>query len=108
MGDAQEQVLIVGAGPVGLVAATALAEQGIPSKVFEISRGLPQDLRASTFHPPTLDMLDRFGITDRLIERGLVCPQWQFRDRKEGIVATFDLGLLAADTAHPYRLQCEQ
>ena len=53
-------------------------------------------------------MLDRFGITDRLIERGLVCPQWQFRDRKEGIVATFDLGLLAADTAHPYRLQCEQ
>ena len=104
----EEQVLIVGAGPVGLVAAAALAEAGIPATIFELSRELPKDLRASTFHPPTLDMLDRFGVTDRLIERGLICPQWQFRDRKEGIVATFDLGLLAADTAHPYRLQCEQ
>ncbi|HWK68966.1 MAG TPA: FAD-dependent monooxygenase [Rhizobiaceae bacterium] len=103
-----ERVLIAGAGPVGLVAACALAEAGIPVTIVEVSRELPRDLRASTFHPPTLDMLERFDVSARLVEQGLVCPQWQFRDRGEGIVATFDLGLLAQDTNHPYRLQCEQ
>jgi 3-(3-hydroxy-phenyl)propionate hydroxylase len=101
-------VLIVGAGPVGLVAALSLATEGIPVTVLESHPDLPEDLRASTLHPPTLDMLDRFGISERCIENGLICPHWQFRDRNEGAVATFDLGMLAGATAHPYRVQCEQ
>lgn len=101
-------VLIAGAGPVGLVAAVSLLEQGLPVTVLEASSDLAVDLRASTFHPPTLDFLDRLGLADGLIERGIKCPYWQFRDRNEGEVATFDLGLLADETAHPYRLQCEQ
>lgn len=101
-------VLIAGAGPVGLVAAAALADEGIPVMIFEAEKELPDGLRASTFHPPTLDMLDRFGVTSTLIEQGLICPQWQFRDRRDGPIATFDLSLLAGETAHPYRLQCEQ
>lgn len=101
-------VLIIGAGPVGLTAATALADAGIPVTLVEASAELPQDLRASTFHPPTLDMLDRFGIGAKCVEQGLICPTWQFRDRKEGVIATFDLSLLADETNHPYRLQCEQ
>jgi len=103
-----DRVLIVGAGPVGLVAACSLAKADIPVTIIEASRELPRDLRASTFHPPTLDMLDAFGVTGRLVERGLVCPQWQFRDRAEGAIATFDLGILSDETNHPYRLQCEQ
>ena len=103
-----DRVLIVGGGPVGLVLAAFLAEEGIASVVFEREPGVPKDLRASTFHPPTLDMLDRLGLTDGLIARGLICPTWQFRDRREGEIATFDLGLLKNDTGHPYRLQCEQ
>lgn len=102
------RVLVVGAGPVGLVAALCLAEADIPVTVLEASETLPKDLRASTFHPPTLDMLDRFGVSQDLVARGLVCPTWQFRDRTEGVVAEFDLGLLAGETNHPYRLQCEQ
>lgn len=108
MSGMNERVLIVGAGPVGLVAACCLSKDGIPVTVLETSGTLPMDLRASTFHPPTLDMLDRFGISKKLIERGLICPKWQFRDRQEGVVATFDLGLLEGETQHPYRLQCEQ
>ena len=108
MPDNEERVLIVGAGPVGLVTAACLADAGIPVTVVEASDDLPQDLRASTFHPPTLDMLDRFGISEKLVERGLVCPKWQFRDRTEGVIAEFDLGLLEGETSHPYRLQCEQ
>ena len=108
MSGKNERVLVVGAGPVGLVAACSLAMDGIPVTVVERSRELPMDLRASTFHPPTMDMLDRFGVMDNLIERGLICPHWQFRDREQGVVATFDLGLLKGETNHPYRLQCEQ
>ncbi|HWT09330.1 MAG TPA: FAD-dependent monooxygenase [Roseomonas sp.] len=103
-----DRILIAGAGPAGLVAAALLADAGIPVTIVEQARDLPDDLRASTFHPPTLDMLDRFGVTGAMIEQGLICPTWQFRDRHAGVIATFDLGHLKDDTAHPYRLQCEQ
>jgi 3-(3-hydroxy-phenyl)propionate hydroxylase len=66
------------------------------------------ELRGSTFHPPTLDLLDEFEVVPRMIEVGLKAPTWQFRDRESGPVATFDLSLLASDTNHPYRVQCEQ
>ncbi len=108
MQDETDRVIVVGAGPVGMVAAVSLLEDGIPVTILEATPDLPDDLRASTFHPPTLDFLDRFGLADRLIAIGLKCPHWQFRDRKEGVIATFDLGLLKDDTNHPYRLQCEQ
>ncbi len=104
----RDRVLIAGAGPVGLSAAAALAAAGIPVLVLEAEDDLPKDLRASTFHPPTLDMLDRFGATARLIEQGLIAPTWQYRDREAGPIATFDLGVLEDRTAHPYRVQCEQ
>lgn len=106
--DQQQTVLIVGAGPVGLVAASLLVDSGIPVTIVEACDDLPRDLRASTFHPPTLDMLERFGVVPSMIEQGLICPTWQFRDRTEGVVATFELARLAPDTNHPYRLQCEQ
>ena len=47
-------------------------------------------------------------LVPRMIEVGLKAPTWQFRDRETGPVATFDLSLLAGDTNHPYRVQCEQ
>jgi len=106
--DQAKRVIVVGAGPAGLCAAAYLAGEGIPVTVVEQERDLPDDLRASTFHPPTLDMLGRFGVVDRLIEQGLICPTWQFRDRKDGVIATFEMARLKDDTAHPYRLQCEQ
>jgi 3-(3-hydroxy-phenyl)propionate hydroxylase len=101
-------VLVVGAGPVGLVTANLLADAGIGVTIVEASNDLPHDLRASTFHPPTLDMLDRFAVVGRMIEQGLICPTWQFRDRTEGVIAAFELSRLSPETKHPYRLQCEQ
>jgi 3-(3-hydroxy-phenyl)propionate hydroxylase len=60
-----ERVLIAGAGPVGLVAAANLVRGGVPVTVFEAGSDLSQESRASTFHPPTLDMLDRLGAACR-------------------------------------------
>ena len=101
-------MLIAGAGPVGLTAALALAHAGVRVHVLEAASGITEDLRASTFHPPTLDLLDAYGITPTLIAEGLVCPHWQVRLHPTGEHARFDLSVLADETAHPYRLQCEQ
>ena len=101
-------VLIAGAGPVGLTAALVLADAGVTVQVFEAEADVIDDLRASTFHPPTLDMLERFGITADLIAQGLVCPHWQIRLHPGGERAVFDLSVLEGETRHPYRLQCEQ
>jgi 3-(3-hydroxy-phenyl)propionate hydroxylase len=105
---ANDRVLISGAGPVGCSAALYLAQRGIPVTLIEAAGELPEDLRASTFHPPTLDMLDELGVIDQLLEEGIVCPIWQYRDTREGVVANWDLGVLKGDTDHPYRIQCEQ
>ncbi len=104
----KERVLIAGGGPVGLIAALVLARAGIAVTVCEALAEPIEDLRASTFHPPTLDMLDALGLTDRLIGAGLVAPTWQIRDRKTGPVVTLDMTALKNDTGHPYRVQCEQ
>ncbi|MFN2643748.1 MAG: FAD-dependent oxidoreductase [Burkholderiales bacterium] len=101
------QVLIAGAGPVGLAAANALADAGIELLVLEAEPQLPENLRASTFQPPTLDLLARFGATQQLIDMGRVAPKVQYRDRG-GWVAELDFGVLQDDTQHPFRVQCEQ
>lgn len=101
-------VIIAGAGPVGCTAALYLAQKNIPVVLLEAEEQLPEDLRASTFHPPTLDMLDQLGLTDKLIEQGLVVRDFQFRERKTNKVAKFSMAELSGETNHPYRLQCEQ
>jgi 2-polyprenyl-6-methoxyphenol hydroxylase-like FAD-dependent oxidoreductase len=103
-----KHVLIVGAGPVGLVTALRLASFGIRSTVFEKSDDIPRDLRATTFHPPTLDMLDELGVADEFISLGITTPRWQVLHLASGEKAVFDIGAIADVTRHPYRLQCEQ
>ena len=104
----EDRILIAGAGPVGLVAAAHLARAGVPVTVFEQGSGLSEESRASTFHPPTLDMLDTLGAAEPLLAQGLKAPAFQYRTKKHGLLAEFDFGAIADATRHPYRVQCEQ
>lgn len=104
----QVAVLICGAGPVGLVAGLRLARAGIETLVIDKANAASDDFRASTFHPPTLEMLDELGLTQDLIAQGLVSPTWQIRRHESHDRALFDLSVLERDTRYPFRLQCEQ
>jgi 2-polyprenyl-6-methoxyphenol hydroxylase-like FAD-dependent oxidoreductase len=88
-------VIISGGGPVGLCLALLLARHEISVTVVDAEADIVRDLRASTFHPPTLDMLEPLGITATLIARGLPCPTWQIRLHPTGDRAVFDLSVLA-------------
>ena len=102
------EVAIAGGGPVGMTTALLLARAGISVTLLELEPSVSLDLRASTFHPPTLDMLDTIGIGETLVAAGIPCPHWQIRLHPSGERAVFELGVLSDLTRHPYRLQCEQ
>lgn len=104
----EPSVLVVGAGPVGCIAALLLVTKGIRVTLIEAATTLPEDLRASTFHPPTLDMLAPLGVTRHLIDNGLIADRYQYRDRSVNLLAEFDLSVLAGIVEHPFRVQCEQ
>jgi len=102
------QVIVAGAGPVGTVTAYRLACMGFDVLLCEAGPNCAKDLRASTFHPPTLEMLDELDMTRELIERGLKAPEYHFRERESGEVVSFDLNELEGETKFPFRVQCEQ
>ena len=64
----RNRVLIAGGGPAGLCLAAYLTAENIPVCIFEAEPCLPKNLRASTFHPPTLDFLEPFGASKILID----------------------------------------
>jgi 3-(3-hydroxy-phenyl)propionate hydroxylase len=102
-------VVIAGAGPVGLVCALALAKQGIDVTLLEMEADLILDQRAGSIQPTTIEMLNELGLADEFIERGLVAPTYHFRDRETGgVVAEFDYGVLKEETPYPFVLQYEQ
>lgn len=102
------RVIIAGGGPTGMAAALFLIARGVPVLVLERGRTPHSDPRAATYHPPSLEMLEPSGVTADLHAAGIIARTWQWRDRREGLVAEFDLGILGDVTRFPYRLQCEQ
>ena len=64
-------VLIVGAGPVGLVAAAELARRGARVRIIDKLTQPTDESRAIALHARSLDMLDRMGVTEALLATGV-------------------------------------
>jgi 3-(3-hydroxy-phenyl)propionate hydroxylase len=108
-GEPNKRVLIVGAGPVGMVCALALNRRGIAVTVCEQEPAPVRDQRAASIHPPTLTLLDELGVTRKIIPLGHVSPTYRFHDRvSNAVVAEFDLNRMADEFRFPFVLQYEQ
>ena len=104
-----ETVIIVGAGPVGSVAALAAAQAGYQVELLEAGAEVSTDPRAATFHPSTLEMIASLGIMDDFLKLGLVARYFDYWDKPaRRLVARMDHQVLADDTAYPYVVQTEQ
>jgi 3-(3-hydroxy-phenyl)propionate hydroxylase len=105
----ERPILVAGGGPVGCIAALALARQGIPVHVFESQPRVDDSPRAATIHAATLEMLAELGLVEEVIRRGLIEPKFRIWDRaSREIIAEFDFAVLKDDTRFPYVVQCEQ
>ena len=91
-----------------MTAALLMARGGVQVTVLEAGESLAGESRASTFHPPSLEMLDDLGVLGPLMEQGIVSTGFQYRDRRTGPIADLDLGVLSEDTRFPFRVQIEQ
>src|SRR5947209_13812100 len=108
-----DRVIVVGAGPVGAVTALALVKRGIPVLLMEAEAEPPEDQRAATIHPPTVEMLAELGLRNEAFAEdasgGLLSPIFHFRDRVTGeLVAEFNIGLLEGEVPYPFVVQWEQ
>jgi 3-(3-hydroxy-phenyl)propionate hydroxylase len=107
--ESDRRVVVVGAGPVGMVCALALNRRGVAVTVFEQEPAPVTDQRAASIHPPTLELLDDLGVAATIIPLGLKSPSYRFHDRVTGsVVAEFDLGRMRDEFRFPFVLQYEQ
>jgi 3-(3-hydroxy-phenyl)propionate hydroxylase len=105
----RRNVLVIGAGPVGAVAALACARRGHSVTLLEAQARIDDSPRASTTQPPTLEILAELGLVDEYIRVGLVSRTFQFWDRRTlERVAEFDFERLRGETAFPFVVQTEQ
>jgi 2-polyprenyl-6-methoxyphenol hydroxylase-like FAD-dependent oxidoreductase len=99
------EVLVVGAGPVGLVAALFLQQHGVRVEVIDTHQRTTQHSYALAIHPRTLRILDEAGLAEGLIGAGRKVTKiayYEGRDRR----AEIDYSLLASK--HPYLLVVRQ
>ena len=99
------EVLVVGAGPVGLVAALFLHQQGVRVDVVDMHQRTTQHSYALAIHPRTLRMLDEAGLAADLIGAGHKLTKVAYYDGRERR-AEMDFGTLASP--HPYLLVLRQ
>src|SRR5690606_38978995 len=74
-GQQAHRVVIAGAGPIGLVAALALAHQGVPCVVIESERQVCEGSRAIVFTRRSMEILQQVGVADQVSASGL---PWRF------------------------------
>ncbi|OCB54402.1 pentachlorophenol monooxygenase [Mycobacterium vulneris] len=98
-------VLIVGAGPVGLTAAIVLIQHGHDVTVVDRQAEGTNTSRAAVVHPHTLELLEPYGVVDELVARGVHTPTFAIRDRDELLIAVPFSDL---PTRYPYTLMISQ
>ncbi|MFF4473630.1 monooxygenase [Streptomyces sp. NPDC001599] len=91
-------VIVVGAGPTGLMLACELALAGVRTRILERRAEPQRDSRALTLHPRSVELMDQRGLLDRFLPLGRAMPGWHFA----GLRTQLDFSAL--DSRHGYTL----
>src|SRR5262249_30270426 len=102
------QVIIVGAGPTGLIAATLLQRSGIPFRIFDKNEQQAHETRAFVLHARSLELLQKMGLVDEFLKRGVIAPGLQVFTKK-GMAAQVDLDDIGnMNTPYAFLFMCPQ
>jgi 2-polyprenyl-6-methoxyphenol hydroxylase-like FAD-dependent oxidoreductase len=99
------EVLVVGAGPVGLLAALFLQQSGVRVEIIDMHQRTTQHSYALAIHPRTLGILDEAGLSEGLIAAGRKLTKVAYYEGPERR-AEIDYSGLAS--RHPYLLVVRQ
>ncbi|WP_406134656.1 FAD-dependent oxidoreductase [Streptomyces sp. NBC_01089] len=101
--DTRPQVLIVGAGPVGLTAAHELARRGLRVRLVDAAPEPARTSRAVATHPRTLETYDQMGVVDAMLERGRENRAFTMYARGRHLVR-LEADYASMPTAYPFTL----
>ena len=99
------EVLVVGAGPVGLVAALFLQQHDVRVEIIDMNQRISQHSYALALHPRTLGVLDDAGLSAEVGAAGRKLTKVAFF---EGAVRRAEVDYSRLDSAHPYLLVVRQ
>lgn len=105
MSTPEIDVIVVGAGPVGLTAAIVLTQLGHRVRILDDQAAGANTSRAAVVHSRTLELLEPYGVVPALVDRGIPIPRFTIRDRDRALVSVPFAGL---PTAYPYTLMISQ
>jgi 2-polyprenyl-6-methoxyphenol hydroxylase-like FAD-dependent oxidoreductase len=99
------EVLVVGAGPVGLVAALFLQRYGVGVEIVDMHRRTNQHSYALAIHPRTLEILEEAGLSQGLIDAGRKLTKVAYY---AGLERRAEIDYTALASKHPYLLVVRQ
>ncbi|KAK3899650.1 FAD-dependent monooxygenase, partial [Staphylotrichum tortipilum] len=108
MADYDHDIIVVGAGPVGLATALGLARQGLRPLILERAAELNTMPRAMAYLYPCLEALEHLGVLPDLKEQAFVGTGCGFIDFRTDTIYPQTLTVLDGHVAHPYALQLGQ
>jgi len=104
-GKHKTEVLVVGAGPVGLFTALRLKEQGIDVSIVDKLQRTGTHSYALALHPASLELLDETGLADEIVSQGYRVDKISFSEGKE---RRADVKLADLGTKFPFVLVLPQ
>ncbi|MFE3170902.1 FAD-dependent oxidoreductase [Amycolatopsis sp. NPDC059090] len=100
-------VLVVGAGPVGLAAAHELVRRGVRVRLVDKADGPAATSRASATHARTLELYHQMGVLDEILPRGIRAGSFSIHRNGRRLIR-FGTDYTELPTRFPFTLQVDQ
>lgn len=104
--DNKEPVLIVGAGPTGMVLANELLRRRVPCRMIDKRRGPSETSRSFTLHAKTMEMFEHMGLAHTFLSDGIISKGFYFNFKGQDAHPALDFTGL--DSQYPYILVYNQ